>query len=66
MGKNTEHVKISIMTQLCKIYVCNINYIRSFTDLKEQRQMYYELPRKIKRGRYKIRQIPEFRIAWDK
>jgi hypothetical protein len=41
-----------------------MNCIRSFTDLKKQRQLYYvpACQKDTKRGSYKYRQIPEFKV----
>jgi hypothetical protein len=42
-----------------------MNYMRGFTDLKEQKQLHYEsaCQKDAKAGRYKGRQIPEFNIS---
>jgi hypothetical protein len=42
-----------------------LHRIRSFTDLKEQSQLYYEpvCQKYLKTGRYKYRQILEFKIS---
>lgn len=42
-----------------------MNCIRSFTDLKEQRQLHYEpaCQKDTKTGRYKGMQIPEFNVS---
>ena len=42
-----------------------MNCVRSFTDLKQQGQLHYEpaCQEDIKVGRYKGRQVPEFRVS---
>ena len=42
-----------------------MNSIRSFTDLKEQRQLHYEpaCQKDTETGKYKGRQIPEFKVS---
>jgi hypothetical protein len=45
-----------------------MNRIRSFKDLKEQRQLPCEpdSQKDTKAGRYKSRQIPEFKVSWNR
>ena len=42
-----------------------MNYMRGFTDLKEQRQLHYEpaCQKDTETGKYKGRQIPEFKVS---
>jgi hypothetical protein len=46
---------------------CNLNFIRSFTNLKEQKQLYYNsaCQKDTKTGRCKCRQIPEFKVSLE-
>ena len=42
VGKSSENMSsIYIILQLCKIKGSSVDYMKGFTDLKEQRQLHY-------------------------
>ena len=63
VGKNSKSTGSKIISQLCKIQGCSMNYMKDFTDLKEYKQQQCETvcQKDTKAGRFL-----SSRSAWDR
>ena len=63
VGKNSKSTGSKIISQLCKIQGCSMNYMKDFTDLKEYKQQQCETvcQKDTKAGR-----LLSSRSAWDR